>query len=369
MSQSTRTAGQWWTAKGESTTVSLAKTRDLAIALLQQAGANDEDAAFIADIHLAKALQGDHERGMTMLVDQIRAARSGELRLTATVRVLRDHGATALVAADEGDSPKLVCRAAMHLAIRKAQEFGVGCVSAQAKAELLTPFIEQAVAAGMVTMILAQGIPLVAPYGGVTPLLGNAPVGWGIPAGRNPAVIADMSLTQTSAKGVVNAARQGEPVPPGFILDPEGHPTTDPSQFVDPQWLQQGKTVARGSLVPIGDSHKSYALVFVAGLLTSMLAGGDFAWQLGNDAPAPGKFSSVFIVIDPAAFGDRDAMLARVDEYIEHLRGSQRREGVPQILYPGERSQALKRSRAKADALELPVEQYAALVALRGGFR
>jgi LDH2 family malate/lactate/ureidoglycolate dehydrogenase len=217
----------------------------------------------------------------------------------------------------------------------------------------------------MVTMILAQGIPLVAPYGGAAPLLGNAPVGWGVPAGRNPAVIVDMSLTQTSAKGVVRAARQGEPVPAGFILDAEGRPTTDAGLFVDPHWLAQGKTVARGSLVPIGDSHKSYALVFVVGLLTSLLAGGDFAWKLGNDAPVPGKFSSLFLVIDPAAFGDRAAMLARVDEYIDQLRGSHRRPGAREILYPGERSQALKRSRAQADVLELPVAQYAALMALR----
>ena len=358
------TAGQWWSNKGELTTVPLHHVRAMAVTLLEKSGAAAADAAFIADVHLAKALQGDHERGVAMLSAQIRAAQRGDLDLKPDIRVTREMGATAMVDGGPQASAKLVCRHAMDLAIRKAREHGIGWVSTRAAGEILTPFIEQAVSAGMVTMIMAQSIPTVAPLGGLAPILGNAPVGWGIPAGAHAPVIVDMSLTQTSAKGVALAAAQGEEIPAGFVLDKRGEPTTDPDDFLDPGWRAGGKQVAQGSLVPIGGSHKSYAMIFVVGLLTAVLADADFAWDLGNDSAEPGRFGTLFLVLDPKAFGDADRICARVDEYISHLRNSPRKDGVADILYPGERSQALKQVRRAADRLTLPAAHYHELAAL-----
>lgn len=365
MSNSSRTSGQWWETRGESATVPLEEVRSRAIGLLRAAGATAEDAAFIADVHVDKALQGDHERGIAMLAAQIRAAQAGEIDLRVRIEVLRDSGATALVSAGPRASHKLVCRDAMALAIRKAQHSGVSCVGAQASGEILTPFIEQAVREGLVALVLAQSIPTVAPHGGSRPVLGNAPMGWGIPAGRNAPVIVDMSLTQTSAKGVVRAAEQGDPLQPGLLLDAHGHPSTDASDFVDPAWLEKGKVVARGSLAPLGASHKSYSMVFVVGLLTSVLTGTDFAWNLGHDSTGPRRFGTLFVVLDPKAFGEPQAVLDRVDDYIEYLRASPRREGVDAILCPGERSQSLKQERRASGRLTLPLAHLQALEALQ----
>lgn len=359
-----RTEGQWWQTAGTSVTLSYSRTRAQAITLFQTAGAAQEDAAFIVDTHLDKALQGDHERGLSMLCKQMQAARAGELTFGAPLRILHDNGAVARVAGHPGASPKLVCRDAMSLAIRKAGVFGVGCVAAQGRAELLTPFLHQAVSQGMIAMVLAQSIPLVAPHGGTEPLLGNAPLGWGIPAATGAPVIVDMSLTQTSAKGVTAAAAAGEPIPPGFIQDRHGQPSTDPNDLMDPDWFRVGKQVATGSLLPIGASHKSYALIFVTGLLTAMLPDADFAWDLAADRAAPGTFGSVFVVIDPAAFGDRTAILSRVDAYVQRLGASNRKTSNRPILYPGERSQALQTERRARDELSVPEAHYREFAAL-----
>ncbi len=334
----------------------------MAVELLQAAGAASSDAQFIADVHLAKALHGDPERGLPLLLAEIDGARAGTIDLAPTIRLLRDHGATALVDCSARACGKLVCRDAMTLAITKARAYGVGWVSARARGEILTPFIEQAVGAGMVAMVMAQSIPTVAPHGGSSPMLGNAPLAWGIPAGTNAPVIVDMSLTQSSAKGVVRAAREGEPLPPGLLLDSAGEPSTDAQAFLDPVWLALGKQVARGSLVPIGGSHKSYAQIFVAGLLSSLLADTDFSWSLGNEVPGPRRFGTLFLALDPEAFGDKGRLLARVDEYIDYLRAAPRKAGVTEILYPGERSQAVKRASEEDDRLTLPAELYQRLV-------
>lgn len=364
MSTPTRTAGQWWDTPGERIEVSLSQARDRATELLVAAGAGRSDAQFIANVHLAKALQGDHERGVGMLCLQIRAAQAGAVDLAAAVQVVHEHGATAVVDGGPRASGKLVCREAMAQAIARARTHGLGWVSARAAGEILTPYMEQAVQAGMVGMALMQSLPIVAPHGGVAPLLGNAPMGWGIPAGRHAPIIVDMSLTQTSAKGVERAAAENQPVPAGFLQDAGGHPTTDPRAFLDPDWLQKGKLVAQGSLLPIGAGHKGYALVFVVGLLTSLLTGTDFPWNLGPQAPRPQRIGTVFLALDLAAFGEPAALQARVDEFIDRLRRSPRKDGVADILYPGERSQALRRQGMARDRLELPQTQWRELAAM-----
>lgn len=365
MAEDSRTSGQWWVTGGESVTLSYSTLRQAAISAFRELGADEPDAAFIADIYLDKALQGDHERGVAMLCARIRFARAGNRDFTLKAKVLSDRKATALVGGDARAEPQLLCRDAMALAIGKAREYGVACVTVQARAEMLTPFIRQALDAGMVASVMTQSIPVVAPHGGTAPLLGNAPVGWGIP-GREGAIIVDMSLTQTSLKGVALAARLGEDVPAGFVRDSKGRPTNDPRALFDEAWWEQGKLVAAGSLEPIGGSHKSYAMIFVVGLLSAVLTGTDFSWDLGNDSDPPGRFGTIFTVIDPAAFGEMSVFLGRVEDYVDRLRSSPPAEEGGAILYPGERSQALQRERKAADRITLPRAHYEEFLALTG---
>jgi len=363
-----RTAGQWWSTQDEMVDVALAPVRQLAIDVLVVAGASREDAPFLADVNLDKALQGDHARGLRMLVPLVRAARHGTIDLRAPIRVLRESGATALVDGGPTASARLVCRFAMDLAIRKAREQGIGWVSAQAPGEILTPFVQQAVEAGMVGMIMTQSIPTVAPHGGIKPLLGNAPVAWGVPARRHAPVIIDMSLTQTSASGVALAASQRQRVPEGFLFDSNGEPSTDPDAFYDPELNRRGLHVARGSLLPLGASHKGYAQVFIVGLLATVLSDTSPPWQLANDNPQPGRFGTLFAAIDPGCFVERDRFLAQVDDFIDELKRSPRRAGVEEILYPGERSQQLKRERRASGRISLPVSQLRELESLAAEF-
>src|SRR2546421_569375 len=92
-----RTAGQWWSSSDEMTSVPLATVRGLAIGALVAAGASHDDAGFIADVNIDKAIQGDHARGVRHLPALVRAAKRGKLDLHPEIRVLREKGASALV--------------------------------------------------------------------------------------------------------------------------------------------------------------------------------------------------------------------------------------------------------------------------------
>jgi LDH2 family malate/lactate/ureidoglycolate dehydrogenase len=205
----------------------------------------------------------------------------------------------------------------------------------------------------------------VAPLGGYTALLGNGPFAVGVPAGRRDPVILDMSFTQTSASGVLLAAEQGEVVPPGALLNAQGEPTTDPRDFRE---IDRGKspTDARGdgTLTPLGNSHKGYAMLFLIGLLSSVLSDTAPPWDL---APGPSRdgavAGSLMIAIDPHAFGTADPTGA-VDAFIDTITGAPRRDGVDEILYPGLGSQRLRRARRQRGTVDLPTPQLDALVTL-----
>ena len=140
--QRQRTYGQWWDSTEEQVIVTLDAVRQIALAGLQSAGATAEDAAFLLDIALDKAIQGDPVRGMVSVPRWVHAARQGDLDLRPQIQVLRETGATAIVDGGPKAEPALVCRYAIDLAIEKARLHGVGWVTARAHGEILTPIHE-----------------------------------------------------------------------------------------------------------------------------------------------------------------------------------------------------------------------------------
>jgi L-2-hydroxycarboxylate dehydrogenase (NAD+) len=358
-STNARTYGQWWDWHGDYVEVPIDDLRAVGYAAYEAAGASPADARFLFDGELDKTLQGDHARGVVYFPNNIRLARAGTLDLAAAINVVREKAATAIVSGGARAVGRLVCKRGMELAIEKAREHAVGFVGAEGGAGLLTQYVAMAVDAGMVGIVVSQTGPAVAPVGGYEPLLGNGPFAIGVPAGAADPVILDMSFTQTSASGVLLAAQQGEHIPEGLILDASGEPTTDAGAFapVDPE-KRTGREQTRGTLAPLG-GHKGYAMLFALGLLASVLSDTSPPWELGGSVSPTGRTGSLLIAIDTDALNP-DAP-ARVDAFIDRVTSAPRRPGVDEILYPGRRSQQLRRERRAAGTVAVPAPQLAAL--------
>ena len=362
--QKETTYGQWWGSTEELVNVRIEPLERVCHAALEGAGASPDDARYITAMCIDKAVSGDDSRGIGRVLGQIRAARGGKLDVHPDIQVLRETPATALIDGGVRASGSLVCRRAMDMAIEKARTQGIGWVGAKAQGELLAPYVKQATSAGMVGMVFIQSFSTVAPLGGYQPLLGNAPVAFGVPAARNDPVIIDMSVTQTSASGVVLSARQDQQVPEGLILDERGDPTTTARDFPDMELLEKGPLAAKGSLLPLGGGHKGYALVLMVGLLSAVLSDTSFPWELAYAMDSGGRYGSLLMAVDPGAFTDRDAFRDRVDEFLDVVKGSPKKAGVREILYPGERSQKLIRERREAGDALIPASHYHGLVEL-----
>lgn len=362
-----RTYGQWWESTDEFVEVAISAVEALCRDAYIAAGASADDAAYLTRTNLDKAIQGDHARGVGRVPGLIAAIRLGKLDVTAPTRVVHSSAAVAVVDGGELASGRLVGRDGMVLAIERARDHGVGLVAVRGTAEILTPLVELAVDAGMIGMAMVQSVPTVAALGSFGPMFGNAPMAWGVPGRHEPPFILDMAFTQSSASPVLMAAEQGEALPPGFILDERGQPSTDPNDFPDwPLTRATGNTgvAVKGSLVPLGANHKGMAMVMLIGLLSCALTGTSPPWELYHHLPKRGRYGLLCLAINPDALDPTGATRDRVDEFLRAIRAAPRQPGVDEILYPGLRSQQLKHERRARDRMAIPRSHLDALNAL-----
>src|SRR5919198_3062170 len=139
------------------------------------------------------------------------------------------------------------------------------------------------------------------PTGGRVKLVGNNPLAYAIPTGREAPLVLDMA-TSVVAGGKLDVARlRGEQIPLGWALDKDGQPTTDPV------------AARQGALLPLG-GPKGYGLAVVLDVLCGVLSGGRFGKELG----AKGS-SHFFEAIQIEAFTPYEDFLARMGELVDQL--------------------------------------------------
>jgi L-2-hydroxycarboxylate dehydrogenase (NAD+) len=360
-----RTGGQWWDSTEPTVLVGIADLERVGVAAYESVGASADDAAFLFRTNLDKAIQGDHARGLVKVPGLIGQARAGTLDVAPDIEVVTERPACAVVDGGPTASGRLVSRFAMDLAIEKARTNGVAMVAARSSGEILTPYVRQATDAGMVGMAMVQSVPTVAPHGGRGPLLGNAPFAVGVPAGDRPPLILDMSFTESSASGVLLAARQGQQVPPGTLLDADGQPTIDAADFPDPALADQfGEFCVRGTLVPLGGGHKGAAMVLVVGLLSHLLSDTSPPWELYYHLEDRGRYGTLLWAVDPTAFAEipLQGVRSRVDSFLDRVKSSPRIDGVDEIHYPGEQSQRLVSERREEGVVAVPASHAEGIV-------
>ena len=114
---------------------------------------------------------------------------------------------------------------------------------------------------GVATLIVASSPPRVAAPGGCVPIVGTNPISIGIPT--QPAPFVSDCATSEITHGVLLLARaSGDPLPPRAAVGKDGKPTV----FADDVDPARGK----GAFLPLGGSHKAFALAMGIELLASL---------------------------------------------------------------------------------------------------
>ena len=125
---------------------------------------------------------------------------------------------------------------------------------------MLGYYAERSARQGMSMIALTTSEALVHPWGGRRAMIGTNPVAIAVPAGGGEVFMMDTATGVVSMGEIHDHANRGEPIPPGWAVDAEGHPTTDAAAAKD------------GAIAPFG-GPKGYALGLAFELLVTSLAG------------------------------------------------------------------------------------------------
>jgi LDH2 family malate/lactate/ureidoglycolate dehydrogenase len=317
--------------------VSAEQLRAFTIALIRAVGVPDDDAAVITDSMIWAELR-DVDLGMRRLPTLVDRIRRGGTTADPMPVLVHDSTAFAVLDARSGWGSVAAARA-MRIAISKARAGGMGaCVVRDTGNSLAMGYYPSlAVQNEMIGLAITNALPLQAPWGGTSKVLGNQAFALGCPSARHEPIIFDTATTAISWLRIHEHQSRSEPLPAGVALDASGEPTTDP-----------GAALA-GFLLPAA-GHKGFGLALMWEILTGVLSGGEaFGPSVDGvqDARARAGQSTFLLAIDPSVSVPYEAFVERVDSLIDAVHASPPAAGVGRVLVPGERSAEIARTRER----------------------
>ena len=322
-------------------TLSLQDATEAVANMLRGAGANAAMADAAARALVLAEAQGLGSHGLSRVPQYATHLRNGRVAGDAVPAVRHARGGAVLVDAHEGLAFG-ACELAVAEAVRRAREFGVSFagVTNSHHCGVVVDHLRPAAAAGMVALGFANSPAAMPAAGGRHPIFGTNPVAAAFPRrGADPLLI-DLSLSEVARGKLMVAAKEGRSIPPGWALDANGEPTTDPAAGM------------AGSMLPIGavSSPKGAMLALVVELLVTALIGASFGFEASSFFVEEGnrpRIGQAFVVVDPGALAGATAYFERVEVLVAEMLKD---DGV---RLPGARREALRR-RAQQEGIAVP---------------
>jgi LDH2 family malate/lactate/ureidoglycolate dehydrogenase len=301
-------------------------TRAFCQQVFEAAGVPRADAFLVADALIDADLRGVSTHGLVRFPIYVTRVRKGLVNARPNMQVVRSRGATLVLDGDHGFG-QVVGAEGMRRAVALARDHGVGLCAIRNGSHLgaLAYIATMALPHHMIGITMTITNPVIAPWGGVVPKLGNNPLAVAVPAGNRPPVIFDMACSQVARGNLILASKMKKAIPSTWALDPRGRPTEDPDAGL------------QGSLMPVG-GHKGAGLALVVGILGGLLARSPFGAGLGDifDMTRPQRLGHLVAAIDIEACCPLAEFFEAMEEMIDDLKRTPRAEGVEEIWMPGE---------------------------------
>jgi len=296
-------------------------------AFFSRVGVPEDDARLIAAVRVEAALRDPlgfdlfAARSLTHVIERLQG---GGLNPHPVIRTVHAEGALAVLDGDGGIG-QLVGVRAMDQSLRLARQHGIALVGVRRSSSLgamayyammALPYHFIGFAATNTELRIGM-----APWGGLTPTLGNNPFAVAVPTAQGRPIVLDMSLTATE-------------------------PQTDrPGDMTHRQVLLAGGNAPR----PAMGGHKGYALAVVLEILCGVLTGAGFGLDHAHErisaSATPPNLGHVFMALDIQKLMPLPLFQDRLATLIEQIYASERAPGVERIALPGELESARREVR------------------------
>ncbi|HQW84411.1 MAG TPA: Ldh family oxidoreductase, partial [Ferruginibacter sp.] len=320
-------------------------------------GCNDSDAETAANSLLSADLRGVDSHGVARLSGYIRLWEAERVNAKPTLKIVHETLSTAVVDGDRGLG-LVVAPFAMQVAINKAKNAGTGWVSVKNSNHfgIAGHHAMMALQHDMIGIAMTNASALVAPTFAAERMLGTNPIAVAIPAGNEPAFVADFATT-TAANGKLEILqRKNLAAPAGWIQDKNGEPSTD-----------AGEIKKAGMLLPLGGdkehgSHKGYSLGAIVDIFSAILSGANYGpWvppfpayiPMPQNMPGEG-IGHFFGVMRIDAFRKPDEFKEHIDKWIKRFRSAKTIPGHEKVIIPGDPEREMEIERMKNGIPLLP---------------
>jgi len=283
------------------------------------------------------SLRGVDSHGVRLVPMYLQDFESNKVNATPKFTFTKTGASSGVLDADHG--PGITAGTfAMEKAVALARKTGMGAVCVKNSTHFAAASIYGLIAArkGMVGLVLSQTDPLVIPYGGRRAFLGTNPICFTAPCKDGEPFCFDMATSIVARNTVRSYGERGKMLEPGWAVDAEGKPTTDPAKAV--------------AFLPFG-GHKGYGLALVVEILCACLCGMPFGPNVKNrkqeDANTPWGYGQFFLAIDPERFAGSVSFQENLTSLLEDLRNEPAADGVEKVRVAGDIQNDTFRKRAK----------------------
>jgi ureidoglycolate dehydrogenase (NAD+) len=322
------------------------------IEAMRVCGLNDEDARLTAEVLVTTDMLGTFTHGTRQLRGLLKNFRTGRLSATAHEEIAAEGPGWAIVDAHYVMPPAVSYRS-MELAMRKAKACGIAYVGVRHSSHYGAAGFYANLAAqhDMFGLSMCNVDPCMTVPGSKGKVLGTNPIAYAAPAGEEKPVYLDIATSAVAATKIFSAKALGKPIPNNWLVDEDGMPTSDPSQYP-----------LKGAQLPMA-GHKGYGLAVMVEILTAVLTGaavmsGVSSWVL--ESPNPTNEGHAFIAIDIGQMMPLGEFKGRMDGMIREIKAAPLARGADRIYLPGE-IELEKRDAALVEGIMLPPDVVASL--------
>lgn len=298
------------------------------IAAMRTAGLNEEDARLTAEVLVSTDTLGTFTHGTRQLRGLLKNIRAGRLSATAHEEIVGEGPAWAIVDAHYAMPPAVSYRS-MELAMRKAKACGIAYVGVRHSSHYGAAGFYANLAAqhDMFGMSMCNVDPCMTVPGSKGKVLGTNPIAYAAPAGEEKHIYLDIATSAVAATKIFSAKALGKSIPDNWLVDEDGQPTTDPSQYP-----------LKGAQLPMA-GHKGYGLAVMVEILTAVLTGSAVMSEVSSwvlDTPDPTNEGHAFIAVDIGQIMPLAEFEGRMDGMIREIKSAPLAKGAERIYLPGE---------------------------------
>jgi LDH2 family malate/lactate/ureidoglycolate dehydrogenase len=308
----------------------------LVTAIFVAAGTPDDIAQVVAASLVDSNLKGVDSHGVLRVPFYLDQIEQGWIDPGARPTLQKDQPGAAIVQGQRGFGIYTLGYA-LDLAIEKAKTNQIATVGLVESTHTgrVGWFAERAARQGVIGIIVGGGAHgkeahmSVAPHGGAKRIIATNPYTIGLPAGRFPPVVVDISTSMT-AEGKLKFYREtGSAVPPGWIINQTGQPSTNVADFY-----------SGGMILPIA-GHKGYGLGVAAEFLAGILLG------------EAHELNWLILALESTAFRSETDFAADAETFLQGVKAAPPAPGFDEVLIPGE-PEARMAAQRSTEGIPLP---------------